>query len=65
MRQALVVHDDRVAIPEIDGGQIFGENLLRLGVILAAAGLVGILGGVIEQRIEFRIRVMAAVGALG
>ncbi len=49
------MHHDRIPIPEIDGGQIAGENLLGLDVVHAPPGRVRDLGRVIEQGVEPRI----------
>jgi len=65
MGEALVVDDDRVAVPEIDGGKIRGQDLLGLDIIGATAGLIGILSSIVEQRIERGIGIVAAVGSLG
>jgi hypothetical protein len=59
------MHDDGIPVPEIDGGQVAGENLLDPDVVRATAALVRALGCVIEQGIELRIRVVPAVVALG
>ena len=65
MREAAVVHDDRIAIPEIDRRQIARQNLLRLGVIGMADIRVGTLAGVAEQRVQLRIGIVAAVVSQG
>jgi hypothetical protein len=54
---------NRIPIPEIDGGQVAGENLLSLDVVSAATRGVRALGCIVEQGIEPRIRVAAAVSA--
>ncbi len=59
------MHHDRIPVPEIDGGQIAGENLRGLNVVGATAGRIRDLGCVIEQGIEPRIRIVASVVALG
>ena len=65
MPQAAVVHDDRIAVPEIDGWKIVSQNLLGLEIIGAAEVCVGALAGVAEQRVELRIGIVAAVVTLG
>ena len=40
MGEPPVMHHDRVLIPEVDGRQVAGENLLRFNVIGATAGRV-------------------------
>ncbi len=59
-----VMHHDRIPVPEIDGRQVAGENLLRLDVVRAPPGCVFALGCVFEQGVEPGIGVVAAVGAL-
>ncbi len=49
MAQAAAGDNDCVAIPEIDGRHVGGENLLGLRVIGAAATLIGALPGLAEQ----------------
>jgi hypothetical protein len=63
--QPLVVNDYRIAVPEVDGGEVDGEDFLGFNVVGAAAGGVSAFGGIVEQGIEIGIGVMAAVGALG
>ena len=65
MAQTAVMHDDRIPVPEIDGGQVAGENLLGLDVVHATAGLVGDLCRIVEQGVEVRTRVVGAVSAFG
>jgi hypothetical protein len=52
-----------VLVPEIDRGQVARENLLRLDIVGAPAAGVRARGGIGEQSIEPRIRIVTAVGA--
>src|SRR5271168_4973997 len=63
MREAAAVNDDGIEIPEIEGRQVAGEDLLGPCVIGAAARGVEALGCIVEQFVELRIGVVAAIGA--
>lgn len=52
MGEPAVMHDHGVAIPEIDGRQIAGKNLLDFGVFGAAPCGVFAFGCVVEQGVE-------------
>ena len=65
MRQAAIVDHNRIGVPEIDSRQITRQHMLRFNVVRTPPGKVWTLGGVVEQSVEPRIRVMAAVCALG
>ena len=65
MGQPLVIDHYRVPVPEIEGGQIAGEDLLRLDIVGAAPGRVSAGVRVVEQCVEPGIRVVTAIRALG
>ena len=49
MRQSPVVYNDCVLVPEIDGGQIVGEDLLRLHVIRTPPRVIAADLGIVEH----------------
>src|SRR6516162_9081558 len=58
------VDDNIVEIPEIYVRQIFGEDSLNLAVNWLALCLVDFAACLVEQRIDVRIGVVTAIGAL-
>jgi hypothetical protein len=65
VRQAPVVHHDGIRVPEIESRQIAGQNLLRLNILRSTPGRISALGRVVEQGVEPRIGLVAAICALG
>src|ERR1700722_4031714 len=56
--------DDGVEIPEIECRQIAGQDLLRFNIVGAAACGVDTLRGVVEERVDAGVGIVAAVGAM-
>src|SRR5215475_7775621 len=54
-----------IEVPQVDVGQVAGKNLLDLRVNLFALGLVHRGASPVDQTIDLRIDVIAAVGMLG
>ncbi len=59
------VNDDVIGVPEGDAGEILGEDLLDLDVVVAAGGLVGGSAGGLEEGVEVRVGVASAIGSPG
>src|ERR1039458_8380421 len=62
---ALGVHQHVVEKPKIDGRQVGGEDFLDLGVDRLAPREVGFRKTLLDQFVDSRIDVKAAVGAVG
>src|SRR5579859_1550336 len=60
-RQAPVMHQDRIPVPEVEGRQIVRQNLLDLHIVRLPSLLVGRLGGIVQQSIQLRVSVAAAI----
>src|SRR5580692_4604822 len=58
------MHHDVFDVPQIDVGQVVGENALDLRVDLFARVLVNFPASLIDQRIDTRVGVISAIGAV-
>lgn len=56
---------DVVDVPEIYVREIVSDDLLDLEKDLAAFVVIGSLAGLVEERVELRIAIAAAIGAVG
>src|SRR5438105_15018833 len=65
MAHAAGMHHDVVQVPEVNVGQIMGQDFLYARVDFAAAGGIHFATALGDELIHFRIGVVAAVGASG
>jgi len=61
---AFVVDKNVIQIPEIDIGQLVGEDELQFGVVDFALGLVDFAASLVDQGVDFRIRIVATIGSV-